>query len=425
MEGGRIIGEGVDGCIFTEPSWPCVPGTAQGQAPMPNDKGYVAKIVNNGDIESGYIKAATRILGPQLSMYIAGMKSECAPVNSQHPPDQSQQYSFELGKSALSKWAKGTDSGSCWDIQQKLKSNKGISQSHKIMYISRYPMTVIEWIEKHRNLKRPIDYAIKDTIQAIPQLLIVLQKLVQNPSEQLIHIDLHANNIFVKPNNNTVNFGITDFGHCILRQAGDASKYTNAMANYLCEYILSAGEFYARYSQIPLEARLLDFVYHKNLDNVSPGNIVRAWLQDPTIIKYKGGYDICMADPNVFMNNLLKFPLFIALLEQIQAISKKTRMYSNDCQKLANSLTQEEKIVLDFILTRYTVISPINSIVEAVLTLKRNGAVSPQENKLLLFLIRVIYTPYDAAIGSSLTSSLTAVRNGDLGIIWADVMRST
>jgi len=427
MEGGRIIGEGVDGCVFTDPSWPCASGTTLGQVPTPDDKGYVAKIVKKGDIESGYIKAATRILGSELSMYITAIKGECSPVNSQHPPEQSHQYSFESGKHALLKWKKDPHSnyhGSCWDMNRELESKKGITDSHRIMYISRYPMTLVEWVDKNRSVNRPIQYIIRDTINAIPQLIIVLQKLVQNPSEQLIHIDLHANNIFVKPNNKGIHFGITDFGHCILRQPSDTANYRQALANYLCEYIYSSSEFYCRYSQIPLEARLLNFVFLKKLDNVPPGDIIKHWLRDPEIIKYKGGNDIIMSIPDVFMNALVKLPLFIAVLEKIQAICKKIRLYSKNCQQLAAALSQDELIVLDFIVTRYTVISPINSIIEIVFTLKKDNKVIPEGNGLIVFLTRAIFTPYEASMGSSLTSSLTAVRNGDLGIIWTDEMRS-
>jgi hypothetical protein len=53
MKGGRILGEGVDGCVFSEPLWPCAAGSkVTGQIPSGSDKSVVAKIVKKDDVES-------------------------------------------------------------------------------------------------------------------------------------------------------------------------------------------------------------------------------------------------------------------------------------------------------------------------------------------------------------------------------------
>ena len=53
MQGGRILGEGVDGCVFEAPMWPCAKGsqTSQG-APGSTNTRYVSKLVSTKDKEA-------------------------------------------------------------------------------------------------------------------------------------------------------------------------------------------------------------------------------------------------------------------------------------------------------------------------------------------------------------------------------------
>ncbi len=81
MLGGKVIGEGVDGCIFTNSMWPCESGSTN--VPDSKDKKYVSKIVSIEDTESENLKMAARLIGPELSKkYLAGLHGECKPANS-------------------------------------------------------------------------------------------------------------------------------------------------------------------------------------------------------------------------------------------------------------------------------------------------------------------------------------------------------
>ena len=428
MQGGKVIGEGVDGCVLSEPTWPCAAGTAvQGAPPNPMDQGYVSKILSKDDTESEYLRAAARLIGPLSKKYLAGIQGECSPANSAHPPSGEGNVAYKTSKAAVIEWKKKGQA--CGDLSKDLKEGKGITDTHKILYISRYPMTVLEWTGR---LKKPVTQVISETVKAIPEFLQVLQSLYQNSSEQLIHIDLHVGNIFVRPNQ--VQFGIADFGHCLLRQKSDTpeKQARGFFGKYLTRYI-TGPPFYTGYSQVPLEARILDFCYKKNMVSVNPGNVVKAWALEASK-EISESTDLIVYGIISIIDTLLLKPQFIAMVEKMQSICRKLR--ENPTNHLI-SLSSEEQVVLEFIITRYSVISPINTITQAVMTLSpsqlkqeaiktlentlrknKRGIYTTEFHKLIEFLALAIIAPY-SQVGSSLTTSLTAVQSGDLRIIWS------
>lgn len=414
MHGGKIIGEGVDGCVITEPMWPCAAGT--GSHPNPHNTTLVSKIILKTDKESEYIKVATRLLGEDSKLYISGIQSECSPANSSHPPNSVETSVLKTSISDIKQWPENKEA--CGKLKPLLESNKGISNTHKLMYISRYPMTVGEWIDQIKESRKSIKQTLEEVILSIPSFVRVLQKFYQNPSEQLIHIDLHNANIFIRPSRNAVQFGISDFGHCLLRHNGNDSAFFGI---FLCEK-LAPYSFYAKYSQVPLEARLLNFAYRNNYDTKSPKELINAWLQDPLFLEYmpKAKFDFIMISPQTFIRYLFGKPFFIAMLEIIQSISRKTRVHLSNPVALTNSLSNDEKVVLEFILTRYSIVSPINTITESILSIIT--VPEPKTRYLTEFISRMIFAPYDQE-GSSLSASLKAVQSADMTIAWSDILR--
>lgn len=423
MEGGRILGEGVDGCVLAEPMWPCAPGTTVGTdiVPNPKDAHYVSKIVPKDDEESIFLRAANRILGPQLAdKFLAAMKSECSPANSSHPPVTTQISDYEANKAAVLKTANSREA--CGQLKKVFKQGKGITNEMKVLHISRYPMTCVEWVNKLDDSRQSIKSALQTTIAAIPPFLTVLQKLVSGP-EQLVHIDLHTNNIFVRPfSNGTVQFGIADFGHCFLRQHNVISH--DFFGKYLCEYI-PRYEFYVGFSQVPFEARLLNFCYQKRLDNASPSTLSKSWVLE-VIDNSDKTNDTIIDNLKGLIDYLHTKPLFIAMLEQIQTLSKKIRATPNDPVKLTKLLTHQELVIIEYILTRYTVLAPINTITQTVFALSSSypmfditqASSKPKGHTILNeFIIRCICAPYEQG------SSLSAVMAADLNIAWTDVVR--
>lgn len=420
MLGGRIIGEGVDGCIMSEPMWPCAVSSQVGV--NSKDSHYVSKVVSVKDEESDNLKMAARILGPELSSrYIAGLHGECVPSDKVNKTSLKNSSSMKAVERAVLTWSKKGQA--CADLKGKLVKGEDISKSSKIMIISKYDATVSGWIE---TVQKSYSATIKDVERAIPQFIVVLQKLYQGHEEQLIHIDLHTGNIFVRLlNTRGLEFGLADFGRCMFRRNGvDPSR--TFYGEFLIDYI-SRNEFFCNYSQVPFESRIMNFCYRKNLENVPPSNLVKAWENDNTVrMSAAGSKDLVEVNRNQMISYLLKRVLFIAMVEQIQSICKKIRAIPNNYIGLCNSMTSSEKSVVQFILTRYSILSPINTITEDIMNRYNEPLIDSKgkgTNALLRFLMTAILAPYDQE-GSSLVKALSSVESGDMGIIWADVLRT-
>jgi hypothetical protein len=284
-------------------------------------------------------------------------------------------------------------------------------------------MTLEEWVT---SLKPMTQANLASLLHAIPTFMSVLQRLVQDQNEQLVHIDLHSNNIFVRPLQNTmIELGISDFGQCFTRDYSKPETSVEFFGGYLCNFVAKYTYYYG-YRQVPLEARLLNFCFKRNADTLDLREFVSAWIKE-CMPHQKGDFDIVMMNLVKFTTYLMKKKLFIEMLEQIQAISRKLRMYSTNPSQLTQTLTNLEKVVLSYIMTRYTVIYPINSILEASLIITKNTRPPLTDSKELKtiseFLRRAIMAPYDQD-GSSLSGALTAIQDADMGIVWSDVLFS-
>ncbi len=420
MLGGRIIGEGVDGCVLSEPMWPCS-SSDMGGLPKSTNSRYVSKVVNINDSESDNLKMAARILGPELSArYIAGIQGECKPADKIHSASAKNTESMKSAERAVVTWPKKGQA--CAELKIDLVKGRDISKRTKVMIISKYDATVSGWVEK---LEKPYKVTMKEIEKAIPQFMVVLQKLYQGHQEQLIHIDLHTGNIFIRMLSSGIEFGLADFGRCMFRRQGvDPSR--TFYGEFLIEYV-SRNEFFCNYSQVPFEARLMNYCYRKNLDNVSPSILVKTWENDNTVrMSAAGSTDIIEVNRSQVISYLLKRVLFISMIEQIQSICKKIRVNPDDYMGLYKSLNDTEKTVIEFILTRYSILSPLNTILEDIMNKYNEKLIDSNgkgTNTLVKFLMLAMLAPYDQE-GSSLVKALSAVEGGDMGIIWADVART-
>uniref|UniRef100_A0A6C0AME6 Protein kinase domain-containing protein n=1 Tax=viral metagenome TaxID=1070528 RepID=A0A6C0AME6_9ZZZZ len=425
MQGGRILAEGVDGCILSGPMWPCAEDSKGNQeVPNPSNTRYVSKIVSVEDEESGFLQMAERILGTQLSeKYLSKLQAQCKPATKLHPPKK--QYAENLVKgerNILAKtWPTNENEQACGQLKRKLENGQDNLSKKKLMIITKYEMTMSELANKLLNNTIPYKTILVNIERAIPKFIMVLQKLYQNQTEQLIHIDLHTGNIFVRLN--PFEFGIADFGHCVFRRQNEDPSMT-FFGKFLINYVSNV-PFSPRFSQIPLEARLLSFCYMKKLDNVTPSALVKAWENDEEVKEYISGTDIISSQLSQILSQLLKRILFIAMVESIQSISRKLRENLNSASALYNSFTPTEKKVVEFILTRYSIISPINTINEELMHIYPNEQLMTQNgkgsNNLIKFILKGIAAPYFQD-GSSLDRALSSVQSADLGILWADIV---
>ena len=350
MQGGRILGEGVDGCVFTEPSWPCSSQFKLTDIPSSHNSSIVSKIVPLSDKEDTNILMATKLLGPLAFTFIANLRGECSPANSKNPPKSSDQSSLKASQIALQDWSvKGQ---ACESIQKSISNGKGISDSHKVLFIQRYSATVNEWLSFKKFNETYI--AIHQISKAVPSFLINIQRLYQNPIDHLYHIDLHVGNLFVRSSKAEIHLGISDFGHCLLRQESPL---------YLTKYI-APYQFFSGYSQVPLEARLLNYCFQTSSESLDPKQLVLRWRQDPEVLKsISKSKDAFIITIDYTLAVLLDCPLFIEMVQELQSLSMsiKTPSYT---------LTKKQIQILEFILSRYLSWSPINTLTESLLLLK-------------------------------------------------------
>jgi hypothetical protein len=139
-----------------------------------------------------------------------------------------------------------------------------------------------------------------------------------------------------------------------------------------------------------------------------------------------GSTDLIEVNRSSRISYLLKKVLFISMIEHIQSICKKIRANPTDYSALYSAFNTNEKIVVDFILTRYSILSPLNTICEEIMNRYNETMFDEQgngTNVLIKFLELAILTPYDQD-GSSLTRALSSVRAADMRVLWSDAGKS-
>lgn len=420
MLGGRILGEGVDGCVFSEPMWPCKSDSkirATNIIPNSKDLKYVSKVVSVNDKETEFLRMASRILGPELSnKYISAIQGECPPadLSSVTPKNKNAIRAIQGNIQAIP-----NKSGVCKRLGKELNSGKSMSDNYRVMYISRYSMAVDDWVPSLQKKQQPYSKTIQEVEHAIPAFLDILQRLFQGDNEQLIHIDLHTGNMFVREN--PLEFGIADFGHCISRRYNvdqSVSFYGEYLNNFVAKYDIYTGQ----YNQTPFESRLLNFCYRKSMDNVSPATLVKQWDTDPEVKSFTvDSTDVISLHRTALLTYLLKKPLFISMIQIIQNISKKLRVAVNDPAKMVQSLTPDEKIIVDFIVTRYSIISPLITITHDMMKIYPNVPLfTPDGNgssRLVRFIKKCILAPYEQTT-MPLVNSVKIIKDADLRILW-------
>ena len=421
MQGGRILGEGVDGCIFEGPMWPCAAGSPGSEnAPDTMDRRYVSKLVSKKDEETFFLRMAERLLGKDLAeRYISRLQTECEPATQQKLPSAKNMKSMITGEANVKAWPKKSEEQACELLKKKLENNQNISQGSKLMIITKYPDTVSSFVKKLQTRTIPYGTIIQNVETAIPKFIFILQKLFQNSSEQLIHIDLHTGNIIVRYN--PFEFGIADFGHCVFRRQNEDPSQT-FFGDFLIKYVSSVA-FAPRFIQIPLESRIMSYCYMNKLDNVNPGVLIKTWENDQEVKDIsEGSTDIIISERSTILSELLKRRLFIAMIQSIQSICRKLRENVNDASSLHNNFTSTEKIVVEFILTRYSIISPMNTINAEIMNIYPYDLYK-QGTRLSRFIKNAIMAPY-LQQGSSLEldKALASAQAADLGILWSDIV---
>lgn len=436
----KVVGEGVDGCITEKPTWPCASKTqTYGNAESGYKPGVISKIIQNkADDESENLRIATKILGPnEALLYLISLRGQCKPANDAHPPSADKYDDYAKSKNALMKF-EGTDGLACGKLKSALMSKNGIADTHKLLLISKYPITFSEWVSDVKRNTVPFTTIVRQLTAAIPKLLNTLQTFYRNHTEHLINFDLHKANLFVRTQGGeNLILGIADFGRCLHRRVDQPQ----ALSKFAFDYLLTNHYKYKTYvgfKQIPFEARILNYCLKHMLENNSPEDLIRAWVNNSENVEYSSlreiHNDIIAVNKNTYMKRLMRQPLFIEMLETLQSIVKKMRVQHT----LMTSLTSDEIVVLEYIATRYMAVSPMVVILDQLVFVKPDvhpmieqitehseipSDIYRQLYPFVEYINRLILAPYvSMGKGTSLSVALASVRGVDVAALWADIV---
>jgi hypothetical protein len=235
-------------------------------------------------------------------------------------------------------------------------------------------------------------------------------------------LDLHHANIFVRTYENSIQFGLSDFGRCISVE-GDMDS---AIKLYLTRY--QKQTIFSRFRQIPFEARLLNFIFKKNLETQPPSLILQSFMTNSDISVYSSySNDFIIMNIQSLVTYLQKKVLFIEVIETLKTIVIKMK------EQRLSDLSSLEKEVVWFILTRYMAVAPIITIAEQLMDLNNrtqiheyakrvcqeylDGNVSSHNSlyyPILSFLTRILIAPY--------VTSLKSIEDVDNVHFWNDIM---
>ena len=160
------------------------------------------------------------------------------------------------------------------------------------------------------------------------------------------------------------------------------------------------------------------------MDNVSPLELLKGWVNDVDVVSSSiGSTDLVCLHRKSIIEPLLKRVLFIRMIEQIQSISRKLRENPADHHLLYKSLSQNNKDVLYYILSRYMIFSPLNSFLEILIQKFPSVPMLDKQGRgtsvLVRFILKFIQAPY-VQEGSSLVTALSAIEGADMRFVWAD-----
>ena len=276
QEGGKILGIGADGCVFSDASWPCeddLPGYD------PSDPAFVSKLVKTSDNEDDIIRFAQSIV-PDKKQHLIEFIGTCSPANKLTVVEPKKKEQVVDNREALIRVhesyidehpyysVNNEDSNANACVKLAEVKSENFSEYIKILANKRYRDTLFGYIEKHKN-----DPSQEILIKSAFEFVKVLERLAKGPDRRLINVDLHAANIFM---NDGPIMGMADFGRCAIYDSNvaDNKKLLDYILEYTRTYDITFG-----YTVIPFELKLFSYI----IGNIRQIN--REKLNETDIIK--------------------------------------------------------------------------------------------------------------------------------------------
>ena len=270
-KGGRVLGAGQDGCVFTQDAWPCETDLAGYD---PSDPTVVSKIVLKTDKEDEVIDIAKEIL-KNSRQHIVQKIGTCVPekYNESITNAIKLRQMFD-NKTEIDTMASSGNNNACTQLSDSV-DNDDIKQNFKSIINNRYTDNLYHYIIKHRADK---DICTK-ILNAVPSFARALHKLAKNPGYKLINMDLHGGNIFVQevPNKSII-LGMADFGRCAVTKSR-----LHDLTNEVYKYVTEMNVAYS-FSCFPIHTRLFSF-FANSPTLYNSNTIVDQYCYSPKFLK--------------------------------------------------------------------------------------------------------------------------------------------
>jgi hypothetical protein len=290
-KGGKILGSGADGCVFSAAGWPC-------ETPLagydPNDPTLVSKLIPTSDNEDAIIRLVQSIVPDKLD-HIIGHIGTCTPASSKDVITAQSRAQFDENKNQLAKirhdyYVTRSDAGGKPNACERVKGYDSLrdtlkmaeygddpadeddSVPVKLLINKRYSSTLHDYM---KNLPKDTK-DFHNIFEAFAEYVKVLELLAEGrDNKRVLNVDLHGANIFLNttPTGKLI-MGLADFGRCALQR--NASEY----ARYI-DYILMYGVTYGTafgFPVIPFEYKIYSYMDYFKRKYVSESKNIDTFL---------------------------------------------------------------------------------------------------------------------------------------------------
>ena len=344
QKGGKILGAGADGCIFSEAAFPCSNDTDISGYDVSDPK-FVAKMVPNSDNENKIIAIAKSILtGPDAKFLLTNYGS-CTPANYRIT-DAKKRAAFDENMAALENQSPDPDGNACEKLASQYPPH--ISSLYKILVNSRYKNDLFHYILQ--NEENPT--LIVRVITAAIAFSSAIKKLATNNGSKLVNVDLHSGNIFVNYDiiNGPLTIGMADFGRCAyqdknLDSATNSMTWNTYFMNYMTEFHIEVG-----FPHIPIECRLFATFIRSTHHNT-----IVAIINRLSILIQKNQEFTDPRDPFYYSGKL----------EYLNLIQKFSPFITH-VLKWGSSSTEEKFAIMNFILYRFNTVGFLGNFISTL-----------------------------------------------------------
>lgn len=269
--GGKILGSGADGCVFSAAGWPCVTPLA---GYNPDDPELVTKLIPKTDNEDAIIRLAQSIIPDKLD-HIIGHIGTCIPASNKDITTALSRRQFDENKNELekvrNKYYTTTTTPKSRDNPNACERVKGYETDHgslqmddaqdlqnsldvKLLINKRYDRTLYHYIRKLPNTTTDFH----NIFEAFVEYVKVLERLAEGKNnKRILNVDLHSANIFVNTGaDGKLTMGVADFGRCALQNG--AKEYTQYI-DYILYYGVSYGAAIG-FPVVPFEYKMYSFM---------------------------------------------------------------------------------------------------------------------------------------------------------------------